>query len=240
MLNSTNNFVVGNRIENNFYGDYGIDLIWSNNNLLYKNQVYGTIAFGLRLWFSSNNIIEANTLSNMKLALASLYLGASYNNIFSLNNFFSNSSVKSYIRDDYSDVNVRGMVTNQSTNTWSDNSLGNYWDKYLLANPNATEVDSSGVWGIPLVINDHNTDSYPLVNSRDISNVQIPLSSWSNLNVPQIISSPTFPASNQSPSPTLMPSPSIPEFSGPVVLCVFLCVLFVVALVRHRKIGPAP
>jgi parallel beta-helix repeat protein len=239
LLNSTSNIIVGNRIVNNFYGDTGIGLIWSNNNWLYKNEIYGTIAFGLRLWFSSNNTIEANTVSNMKLALASMHFGASYNNLFSLNNFFSNSSVKSYIRDDYSDSNTRGMVANQSTNNWSDNNLGNYWDKYLLNYPNAAEVDSSGVWNIPYVINENNTDAYPLVAIRDISTVQIQLPNWANIDVPEVLSTPIFPASNPSPSPTLTPtppaSPTVPEFSWLTIISLLLSVFAVVVIMRHRK-----
>jgi len=238
LLNSTNNAIVGNRIVNNFYGDTGIDLIWSNNNWLYKNEIYGTIAFGLRLWFSSNNTIEANTVSNMKLALASMHLGASYNNLFSLNNFFSNSSAP-YIRDDYSDSNTRGMVANQSTNNWSDNNLGNYWDKYLLTYPNATEVDSSGVWNIPYVINENNTDAYPLVTIRDISTVQIQQPNWANLDVPEVLSTPIFPASNPSPNPTLTPtppaSPTVPEFPSWTLLLLVTIMVSTSLLVYHKK-----
>ncbi len=243
LLNSTNNALVGNKIVNNFYGDSGIDLIWSNNNWIYKNEVYGTIAFGFRLWFSSNNIFKANTISNMKLALASMHVGASNNNLFSLNNFFSNSSLVPYIRDDYSELSERALIKNQSTNNWSENNLGNYWDRYLLSNPNATEVDDSGVWNTPFVINDNNTDAYPLVTSHDISTVQIQLPYFANLNVPEVISTPAFPSSNPSPSAILttkpsaspFPSPTVPELSWLVILPLLLSVFAVVVVLRHRK-----
>ena len=244
LFNSTNNAIVGNKIINNFYGDTGIGLIWSNNNWLYKNQIYGTIAFGLRLWFSSNNTINANTVSNMKLALASMHLGASYNNQFSLNNFFSNSSLEPYIRDDYSDFNARGMVTNQSTNNWSDNNLGNYWDRYILTHPNATEVDTSGVWNIPYVINDNNTDPYPLVTSYDISTIQIQLPILVSLSVPEVISTPIFPAFNPSPSTTstsaptassASSTPTVPEFQVWTVPLVLIPMVFVGLLVYFKK-----
>jgi len=40
--------------------------------------------------------------------------------------------------------------------------VGNYWSDYLTKYPNATFVDSSGVWNTPYVIDANNTDYYPL------------------------------------------------------------------------------
>jgi len=40
--------------------------------------------------------------------------------------------------------------------------VGNYWSDYLMKYPNATQVESSGVWNTPYVIDANNTDYYPL------------------------------------------------------------------------------
>jgi parallel beta-helix repeat protein len=212
LLNSTNNALVGNKIVNNFYGDSGIDLKWSNNNWIYKNKVYGTIAFGFRLWFSSNNIFKANTVSNMELALTSMHLGASNNNLFSLNNFLGNTNANaSYVYDDYSDINYHGYVAGFSTCLWSENNLGNYWGDYKIKYPNATAIDNTQVGNTPYVINTDNTDAYPLMSNYDVSSVSIELPDWAtSLNVPAVAATPTFPAYHPTITPTQtgLPSPT--------------------------------
>jgi len=54
---------------------------------------------------------------------------------------------------------------NESTNVWDDGypSGGNYWSDYEERYPDARELDGSGIWDTPYVIDDHNQDNYPLV-----------------------------------------------------------------------------
>jgi hypothetical protein len=51
-----------------------------------------------------------------------------------------------------------------STNKWDDGypSGGNYWSDYLTKYPHAAEIDGSGIWNTPYVIDGNNTDHYPL------------------------------------------------------------------------------
>jgi hypothetical protein len=44
-------------------------------------------------------------------------------------------------------------------------SGGNYWSDYKEKYPNATELDESGIWSTPYVIDENNTDNYPLIHS---------------------------------------------------------------------------
>jgi parallel beta-helix repeat protein len=48
-------------------------------------------------------------------------------------------------------------------NVWDNGSSGNYWSDYLTKYPNATQVDSSGVWNTPYLIDANNTDYHPLM-----------------------------------------------------------------------------
>ena len=48
-------------------------------------------------------------------------------------------------------------------NEWDNGFEGNYWSDYLTKYPNATGVDSSGVWNAPYVIDTNNTDNNPLM-----------------------------------------------------------------------------
>ena len=60
LTNSSNNILLNNKISG--YG--GINLVWSVNNLIYKNQVSGSTVqiYGFRLWLSSNNVIKLTRL----------------------------------------------------------------------------------------------------------------------------------------------------------------------------------
>ena len=40
--------------------------------------------------------------------------------------------------------------------------LGNYWDDYEGTNPDAKEIDSTGIWDMPYSI-DEDGDNYPLM-----------------------------------------------------------------------------
>jgi hypothetical protein len=52
-------------------------------------------------------------------------------------------------------------------NVWDDGypSGGNYWSDYQTTYPNASEIDSSGIWNTPYVIDANNTDHYPLMGA---------------------------------------------------------------------------
>ena len=52
-----------------------------------------------------------------------------------------------------------------SNNSWDDGfpSGGNYWSDYEVKYPNATELDGSGFWDTPYIINGSNQDSYPII-----------------------------------------------------------------------------
>jgi hypothetical protein len=58
--------------------------------------------------------------------------------------------------------NTIQVITDGLANTWDNGSMGNYRSDYLTKYPNATQVDSSGIWNTPYVIDANNTDYYPL------------------------------------------------------------------------------
>jgi len=206
---STNNVFLENRALSKPWGDSGVDISRSHNNFLYKNEISGFI-YGLRFYFSSNNTIKANTATDS--LSTSLIFCASNDNLVSLNNFANNTFASTpFVYDRYSDISIRNSIQNLtlSTNTWSDHNLGNYWGDYYTKYPNASEIDSTGVGNIPYIINDNNTDPYPLITNYDISTASIQLPYWTNLNLPVPRPTPSFPLPlSTSPSPTASPSPS--------------------------------
>jgi hypothetical protein len=66
---------------------------------------------------------------------------------------------------------------NTVANTWDDGypAGGNYWSDYVTRYPSASEIDASGLWDTPYVINENNQDNYPLMlPSADVDNDGIP------------------------------------------------------------------
>jgi parallel beta-helix repeat protein len=190
---SPNNIILNNHVSSGF--SYGIEVSRSDGNLICKNQVSGqSYAYRVKFYRSSNNIVQANTMSFSSVDSLELYLA--YNNLFTRNNIVG-----------------RAQVTDgTSISIWSDMNLGNYWGDYLTKYPNATEIDSTGVGNIPYVINDNNTDAYPLMAQYDISTAVIQLPTWTNISLPALLPTPTFPPlppPTPSPSPTPTPSATL-------------------------------
>ena len=98
----------------------------------------------------------------------------------------------------------------------------NYWSDYLTKNPNATEIDSSGIGNTPYKIDIYTNgavtgalqDNHPLMKP---------------------ISIPNFGTPQSSPSQTINPSSSIPEFPALAILLLFIAMFFVAVGVRHRE-----
>jgi hypothetical protein len=76
--------------------------------------------------------------------------------------YLSNSSDNSIFYNNFVN-NSHQAYTSGLANIWDNGSMGNYWSDYLTRYPNAAQVDSSGVWNTPYVIDTNNTDHRPLV-----------------------------------------------------------------------------
>jgi parallel beta-helix repeat protein len=142
---SVNNTLLGNNIANN---REGIELsISSDNNTLSGNNVTANSNCGIVLFHSNNNTLSGNTVANNVDGIG-IVLSFSFNNTIYHNNFINNTSQ---------------VYSLYSANIWDNGSRGNYWSDYLTKYPNATQVDSSGVWNTPYVVDTNNTDHYPLM-----------------------------------------------------------------------------
>lgn len=199
---SSNNVFLENNVSNEL-GDWGVSLHSSNNNYFYKN-IFSGFLWGFTLRYSSNNVFKANTVTDCLYTSINFY--ASDNNLFSLNNFADNAHEDvAFVCDSYNDIPTRESNPNLilSTNIWSENDLGNYWDNYKTKYPDATAIDNTQVGSIPYAINENNIDPYPLMSSYDVSSATIQLPDWAtNLNVPTVAVAPTFPSFHPSVTPT--------------------------------------
>jgi len=136
---SSHNILAGNNASANNYDGIRLDL--SNNNTLTSNVASSNNVSGVHLIrISCNNTIASNTASNNLLAGLALTYSSDYNVIFH-NNFINN-----------------GAGISQSVNTWDNNYEGNYWSDY-----NGTDANQDGIGDTPYIIDENNTDNYPLM-----------------------------------------------------------------------------
>jgi len=146
---SSNNTVSGNNIENNWEGGIWLSTLTSpscTHNKISENNIHDNWGFGVRLEEASSlNTISKNNITNNPY---SVVLHSSSNNLICHNNFIYNPA--------YSYASV---------NTWDDGypNGGNYWSDYEERYPDAQELDGSGIWDTPYVIDSNNQDNYPLM-----------------------------------------------------------------------------
>lgn len=147
LYNSSSNSINRNTITNTYYG------IWleaySNLNNISENNIIANTNSGIVLSGSSNNSISGNNIAENGEGISLTYSSVSGNRIYH-NNFMDN---------------LQQVYSLGTGNTWDDGypSGGNYWSGHEDRYPNATELDNSGIWNTPYVINENNIDHYPLM-----------------------------------------------------------------------------
>jgi parallel beta-helix repeat protein len=139
---------INSTVEDNFLTDNinGLFLSDSNKNLISNNTITNNKLQGLIFEYSEINIVTLNSFNNNSFYGISL-LNSFYNIIY-LNSFISNGGEKSQA---YATSNL---------NSWSFNSIGNYWNDYKGKDSNNDNVgeDSYFIDGPDIII-----DRYPLI-----------------------------------------------------------------------------
>jgi parallel beta-helix repeat protein len=145
---SNNNIISRNTMTNNDM--YAIWLKESSNNKISENEITLHANYTIYIRDSDGIIISANNIEQNKLGI---FLYESSNNILYHNNFIDNGQA-------FSSISSTSVLNNGSP------PEGNYWSDYKERYSNATEVDGSGIWNTPYVVDESNQikDNYPLVN----------------------------------------------------------------------------
>ena len=163
---SSSNNIIGNSITNS---DGAILLASSNNNNVSGNQMNNNQQ-GIRLDDSSENSISGNSIANGDEAIT---LTSSSDNVITENDVTGNQKGISLTSSSDNRIFHNSLVSNtnqvnslDSLNAWDDGypSGGNYWSDYETRYPEAEELDDSGIWDTPYVIDQDNSDNYPLMN----------------------------------------------------------------------------
>lgn len=156
---SPNNTISMNTITNALAICIMVD--WNSSGTIISGNVISESQLGIQLMFSSNNTITGNNITDNQWGIQlnnSPYLSCTSDNNIYHNNFIHNTQ--------HVWVLETGEIPPSSyTNSWDDGypSGGNYWSDYESLYPNATEIDGSGVWNTPYVIDENNIDNYPLI-----------------------------------------------------------------------------
>ena len=147
---SNGNSVSGNNITaNNWNGIY--ICCSSDNDLSENNIIENNRRDGIDVEFSSGNRMSGNNIANNGIGI---WIHASSNNSIYHNNLNNTEQVESY----------------DSRNFWDDGypSGGNYWSDYdgsdLYLGPSQDEPGGDGIGDTLYVIDESNSDNYPLMN----------------------------------------------------------------------------
>jgi parallel beta-helix repeat protein len=136
-LFSENNTFAYNRVFSNRYAGFTL-LSFTKNNTVVNNTIASN-PNGIWCEYSSNNLIEDNTITHNSEHL--MWLRKSNSSRISHNNFVGKSVV------------VLGSI-----NVWESEFEGNYWSEY-----NGTDADHDGIGDTPYTIDENNVDHYPLM-----------------------------------------------------------------------------
>jgi parallel beta-helix repeat protein len=119
-------------------------------NTIVGNNIMENWGRGIYVGNSFNMFVENNIMNNNEGVYIYSY---GQNNLFFHNNFSDNTKHVNYY---WSGIG----------NSWNSSFPvgGNYWSGYEDKYPTAMELDNSGLWDTPHVINENNVDYYPLMS----------------------------------------------------------------------------
>jgi hypothetical protein len=165
----------------------------SSNITISQNSVVNNKNYGIAIDNTINTCIYGNNISgNSKgLGLGDICRNPQiYNNYIAQNNIGVSfySIVKERIATGY-EFYSNDFVANNKTveipqsldsGSWDNGTMGNYWSDYQSKYPFAIEIDDSGIGNTPYVIDQNNTDNFPLIKPVEnlTPNVSVPELSW--------------------------------------------------------------
>jgi parallel beta-helix repeat protein len=229
-LDSNFNNVTGNQISGYWYE--GITMIGSNN-IVDANNVT-EVGLGIEVAGSSNIISENKVFSTILATSKQIFpnsgtgigIGKGNENLV-VKNIIQDNAVGVGLSGSGSDVYQNNFINNTQqvqlfeesvSAIWDEDKVGNYWSDYQSIYPNASELDTSGIWNTPYAINENNIDHYPLKKPVNI-----------------------YEPSNPTPTPTpFEPSRNPPHLDPtyyliPISVIVAITILFLLLYSRHRK-----
>lgn len=178
---SSNNTIFGNTITKN---NVGIGLWQSSGNKISGNIIIANNGTGIAISGNGtlNNVV-GNYVANNKVGIgfgygtlniiAENYIANNEEGIFfggnppilgaSNNTLYRNSLINN--TKQVNDYHWTNSFSCPSINTWDKGKEGNYWSDYKDRYPNAKEINRSGIWNTPYILDQYNKDNYPLMSN---------------------------------------------------------------------------
>jgi parallel beta-helix repeat protein len=169
--NTYKNSIYSNFISNCFYG---INIRYSDNNNISRNNVSLCTHDGIILFMSENNIVFSNTINNSR------YFGirvksSDKNTVFG-NLLFKNKggiycccgSGENIIYHNTLTQNIDWNARDDINNQWDNGFEGNYWDDYK-----GIDADNNGIGDIPYNFSYASKDNFPFIEPIAFYNKEI-------------------------------------------------------------------
>ncbi|MGD0978461.1 MAG: NosD domain-containing protein [Candidatus Bathyarchaeia archaeon] len=168
LLSSSNTAVFGNTLTGNYYG---VDLESSSGNIVSGNSIVDN-SFGLTLSHSNGNTVFENNITQSYIGLG-FYSSSGdtvFGNTITINDrgvFIQSSSNNVVYHNNF--VNILQVMEEDNRGAWDRSypSGGNYWSDYtgvdVESGPNQDQSGSDGIGDTAYVIDNNNTDHYPLM-----------------------------------------------------------------------------
>jgi parallel beta-helix repeat protein len=178
------NNISGNGIDEHTPSDLkgGLQLQSTGPFYVYGNNITYNQGCGVQFEYCSNALVYQNNIEHNdigvdldNLILTSEATAGSGNVVFN-NNLINNSENAFVDHVNPTDIsNIPDAIGNGTDIVlWDNGTIGNYWSDYLSRYPNAAEVDTSGIGNTPYIVDENNTDHYPLTQQVDISTASPP------------------------------------------------------------------
>jgi parallel beta-helix repeat protein len=189
------NIIEGNHVSSSEEGIAIMDDLLSPNDVTasFGNKILGNTLVNISdraVWlkFTKENLMVGNNVTNCQIGLSLHYAD---NNTVYQNNFVGNTY---QVVGGLEPIWSGGSGTRYSVCQWCNGSVGNYWSDY-----NGTDQNGDGIGDVTYVINEANSDEYPLMNPVDVKEVAFSIETYEEI-----------------PSPTLSASasPKPPETEG--------------------------
>jgi parallel beta-helix repeat protein len=142
-----NNVLIANNIINNKWGVY---CYFAQNITISGNVISNNSEIGISTFDSGEIQIYGNTLSENNVAAS--FTNCDKSNVYG-NNFINNVNQTNVDPESNSGLNF-----GWSTISWNNGRVGNFWSNYK-----GTDVNKDGVGDTPYIIDNKNTDRYPLI-----------------------------------------------------------------------------
>jgi parallel beta-helix repeat protein len=178
-INSCGNVTVSN---NSISGNGGgVGLAWDGPFYVYGNNITDNQGVGIEFSIGCHNstAYQNNIARNdIGVNLVNFHVSDSgtigLGNIVYRNNIVDNSQ-QAFVEREWEFAEEYQYNNGTDVISWNNGKEGNYWSDYQTQYPNAKEKGSSGIGNTPYMIDENNTDHYPLMSPVTISSTPPPI-----------------------------------------------------------------